>query len=303
MNLRWCRKYALVLSVLVITGAHAIAQDVLVRGGFLNDSIKVGEETSFYLSARYPKQLNILFPDTTSVFGSFEFRRKEYFPTHTEDTVSTDSVIYYLTTFEVDSTLYLSLPVFQINLQDCTLHKSNQDSILLSHTVKRLPDSLTADLPLKATVAYHDVPYPFNYPVAITMAMVLLITSAVIWFVFGKKIRRQLRLKQMQKAHQKFAAAYTRHLDIVKKEFTIGSAEATLAVWKKYMEQLNARPYTKLTTRETIQLEKDESLGANLRSIDGAIYGHNVNVVPSLENLKMFADQRFTQKLEEVKHG
>ncbi|MDH4296632.1 MAG: hypothetical protein OEV74_10155, partial [Cyclobacteriaceae bacterium] len=79
--------------------------------------------------------------------------------------------------------------------------------------------------------------------------------------------------------------------------------ENALSQWKKYMEQLEARPYTKLTTRETLQLEKNESLGHNLHVIDGAIYGHNTTVIESLEHLKAFADQRFSQKLEEVKHG
>ena len=63
------------------------------------------------------------------------------------------------------------------------------------------------------------------------------------------------------------------------------------------------RPYTKLTTRETMQLEKNESLGKNLQAIDGAIYGHNTRIVESLEHLKAFADQRFVQKVEEVKNG
>jgi hypothetical protein len=69
------------------------------------------------------------------------------------------------------------------------------------------------------------------------------------------------------------------------------------------MENLEARPYTKLTTRETMQLENNDVLGRNLHAIDGAIYGHNTAVVESLENLKQFADQRFSKKLEEVKHG
>jgi hypothetical protein len=69
------------------------------------------------------------------------------------------------------------------------------------------------------------------------------------------------------------------------------------------MEQLESRPYTKLTTRETVRIENNEDLGKNLHSIDGAIYGHNTRVIESLESLKQFADQRFGKKVEEVKHG
>jgi hypothetical protein len=69
------------------------------------------------------------------------------------------------------------------------------------------------------------------------------------------------------------------------------------------MEQLEAIPYTKLTTLELTRIETDESLRKNLRSIDGALYGHTTSALQSLEDLKGFADQRFAKKLEDVKHG
>jgi hypothetical protein len=50
-------------------------------------------------------------------------------------------------------------------------------------------------------------------------------------------------------------------------------------------------------------MENNEVLGKILHTVDGAIYGHNTAVLEPLENLKQFADQRFVQKLEEVKNG
>ncbi|MBA4055440.1 MAG: hypothetical protein C0490_12060, partial [Marivirga sp.] len=105
------------------------------------------------------------------------------------------------------------------------------------------------------------------------------------------------------KAHQAFLESYSSQVENIKAAFSSISTEGALSLWKKYMEQLEARPYTKLTTRETMKMENNESLGKNLHAIDRAIYGHNIQVVESLENLKKFADQRFVQKLEEVKHG
>ena len=69
------------------------------------------------------------------------------------------------------------------------------------------------------------------------------------------------------------------------------------------MEQLEARPYTKLTTRETARLIKEPALRDDLSAIDKAIYGHDTAVVKALENLKAFADQQFSRKMKEVKHG
>jgi hypothetical protein len=89
----------------------------------------------------------------------------------------------------------------------------------------------------------------------------------------------------------------------LKTTFTTPTTESALAAWKRYMEQLESRPYTKLTTRETLRLIKEPALTEHLSRIDKAIYGHNTSVIESLENLKTFAEQQFKRKLKEVQHG
>ena len=280
------------------------AQDVIVRGGFFKDSLRVGDQSGFYLAAEYPTNLNILFPDSTFNFTPFEYESKTYLPTKTNKGRSYDSVIYLLSTFEIDRVQALSLPVFQLNPMDCTVYLSRRDTILLTELVKDLPDTVTLqNLPLKVNIAYEDVPYTFNYPIVVLIVGVLLVLSVVTWVLFGKKIRRHFRLKRMQKAHHKFLETFNVQLDSIKSAFSSVTTENALSQWKKYMEQLDSRPYTKLTTKETLQMEKNESLGRNLHTIDGAIYGHDTAVVESLESLRNFADRRFVQKLEEAKHG
>ena len=298
------KKSISVLLMLMSSMWPLLAQDVTVRSGFFLDSLKIGDQTGFYLAAKYPSNLNIIFPDSTYNFTPFEYERKRYFPTQTTQGQSYDSVVYYLSTFEVDRVQTLSLPVFQLNPQDCTKFASPPDTILLTELVKNLPDTLTAEnLPLRVNTIYENVSYLFNYPVLIISIAVLLVGSLIVWFAFGKKIIRHFRLKKMLKAHQKFLDSYSAQIDAVKTAFSSVTTESALSLWKKYMENLEARPYTKLTTRETMQLENNDVLGRNLHAIDGAIYGHNTAVVESLENLKLFADQRFSKKLEEVKHG
>ena len=69
------------------------------------------------------------------------------------------------------------------------------------------------------------------------------------------------------------------------------------------MEKLDARPYTKLTTRETLKLVNEPALSEHLGRIDQAIYGHNTVVLASLQQLKAFADQQYARKLKEVRRG
>lgn len=297
-------KYGMVVWIWLSCFNVSTAQDVRIRGGFIADSLAVGDETGFYLSARYPSNLNLIFPDSTFHYSPFEFVRKQYFPTETTSGKSYDSVIYYLSTFEIDRVQTLSLPIFQLNPQDCTTYDTDVDTIFLIELAKNLPDTLTAqNLPLKENTLYENVSSHFNYPVLIISIVVLLVITALVWIVFGKQIRRHFRLKKMFKAHQRFLEAYTFQMENLKAAFSATHAENALAQWKRYMEELESRPYTKLTTRETTQLENDARLGRNLHSIDGAIYGHNTSIIEPLENLKQFADQRFAKKLEEVKHG
>ena len=298
---KMCRM--VVIFVLCCLG-EAHAQDVIVRGGFFKDSLRVGDQTGFYLIAKYPTNLNILFPDSAFSFAPFEYENKKYFPTKTNKGMSYDSVIYYLSTFEVEPIQSLSLPVYQLNPMDCTIYVSERDTIVLSELVKDLPDTVTIkNLPLKVNVAYENVPYAFNYLVAGIIVGVLLVVGGVVWIVFGKKIRRHYRLKKMQKAHQRFLEVFNQQVESIRTAFSSVTTESALSQWKKYMEQLEARPYTKLTTKETLQLENNELLGRNLHTVDAAIYGHDTSVIESLESLRHFADRRFVQKLEEVKNG
>lgn len=282
------------------------AQEINVRSGFFEDSLVVGDHVRYYLSAEYDKNLNVLFPDSTYNFEPFEFESKRYFTTQTEDGISYDSVIYSLSTFEVDPVQYLSLKVFQVNPSDCTQYVSNTDSIKLTSLVTMKLDTIPVEkLPLKINDAYHYVSRFFNYPVAIIVISILLVTAAVVWFVFGKRIRKHFRTKRLIKAHQKFLEVYTQQVTALKNAFTPSGIESTLSLWKKYMEQLETRPYTKLTTRETQLIDNDAALIQNLKTIDGAVYGYvkDVAIVESLEQLKTFADNRFHHQLEKLKNG
>jgi hypothetical protein len=282
----------------------AFAQDVTVRGGFFLDSLRVGDEAGFYLSAKYPSNLNLVFPDSSFNYGPFEFVSKQYFPTRTTSGQSYDSVIYYLTTFEIDPLQMLSLPVFQLNEGDSTAYQTDIDTVALIELARNIPDTVTAQtLPLRENTIHENVPKHFNYPILFISLVVLLVVIVIVWVVFGKTIRKHFKVKRMLKAHQRFLEVYDQQIEAIKAAFSSAQTENALSHWKKYMEQLESRPYTKLTTRETVRIENNEALGKNLHSIDGAIYGHNTRVVESLESLKQFADQRFGKKVEEVRHG
>jgi hypothetical protein len=279
-------------------------QEIKVRGGFFSDSVGIGQQTKYYLTATYPSKLNVIFPDSTYTFTPFEFEGKKYFPTQSSRGVSYDSVIYALSTFEVDSVQTLALPVFVVSEKDSVEFTGNLDTIVLSQLVQSVPDTISADkLPLKMNTAYQRVFFLFNYPIWMISIGVFVMLAAIVFFIFGKRIRKYIRIKRLKKNHAKFLETYTTQIDQVKSTFSPVVTESTLATWKKYMEQLESTPFTKLTTREILQLEKDEFLGNNLKGVDKAIYGHPYSVVEPLERLRDYAGNKFLKKLDEISHG
>jgi hypothetical protein len=309
---RWSRlplvagsiRLKLLLLVLICSLHFAYAQDVKVSGGFLSDSIKIGEQTAFYLSVRYPSNLNILFPDSAADFAPFEYQKRKYFPTRTKNGISKDSTLYYLTTFEIDKVQGLSLTAYVLNERDCTSYASNTDSLQLIELVAQIPDSIAIQkLPLMENTRYEPVSLEFNYLIALAALGIVVILVLLAWIFFGKRIQRYFKTRRLLKKHRAFTVAYGQSIDQIQKTFNPVSAEGALSLWKKYLEQLEARPYTKLTSREMLALLNDEPLAVNLRNIDKAIYGHNTSVVDSLQHLRAVADQRFNQKLQKLKHG
>ncbi|MBX2970189.1 MAG: hypothetical protein KF803_12535 [Cyclobacteriaceae bacterium] len=278
---------------------------VKVTGGFIQDSTKIGIPFNYYLTARYPSNLQVLFPDSTWKFEEFEFQKKRYFPTVTQQGESYDSAVYTLLTFEVDEVQFLALPVFQLQKVDCTYHIPPRDSIVLSLLVTEpVPDSLSAqDLPLKTNTGYQRVFFLFNYPILLIVLVSLVVLTVALWLIFGKRIRKHFRLKRLNGNHQKFLQTFSAYLQQLQSQFSAEHTERALFLWKKYIENLEGKPYTKLTTRETLLLEADTRLRESLPVLDKAIYGHNNQVLEPLNQLKALAEEKFGKKVEEINHG
>lgn len=290
------------LLALIMFQANA---QVKVNGGFIEDSVRIGDPITYYLTAQYPTHLTILFPDSTFTFSPFEFSKKIYVPTQSNLGISYDSVVYQLFTFDVSAIQYLSLPVFVVAEKDCTRYVPQRDSVLLAAMVKApIPDSISAEnLPLLTNTAYQRVSFLLNYPVLLIGIGILLIIALVVWIAFGKKIRKYFRLKRLYRNHATFIQIFSDKLRLLQAQFTTEQTEAALSLWKKYLEQLEGKPFTKLTTRETLMLEKDEQLGASLQAIDRAIYGSSTTVTEPLTHLQQIAEMRFTHRIETLRNG
>lgn len=290
--------------VLVFVFFFSSAQEVKVRGRFLQDSVRLGEPVSFYLTASYPASTTVLFPDSTFSFAPFEFQKKSFIPTRTNQGVSYDSVVYTLTTFEVDSLQFLQLPLFVVNEKDCVTVSSSIDTLLFSRLVKQLPDTVQlANVPLKTNTNYLQVSWLLNYPVVLLAIGILLVVLAVAWLIFGKRIKKYFRVKKLTKNHQTFVTQLSNAVEQLQTNFSPQATESALYLWKKYIENLIDKPFTKFTTKEINELEKDERMILSLSAIDRMIYANQQDRIDHFANLKSYSEDQFYKKLEEIKNG
>lgn len=290
--------------LLTFISSVCISQEIQVKGHFEGDTVKLGQPIQFHLTATYPRSVQILFPDSTFSFAPFEFQKKKFFTTKTENGISYDSVIYTLSTYEIDSLQRLALPVFQLQKKDCLVYYSETDTVFFKKLVNAVPDSLDINqLPLKTNTAYNPVSWLLNYPLALIIGGSLLLIAILVWIIFGKRIRKYFTVKQLTRSHAAFMNRFEQSVEKVKSSFSPELAESSVLIWKKYMEELSAKPYTKYTSREIRETENDE-LGQTLHSVDRMVYGRiSPETFDSFQQLKDFTQNRFNQKIEEVKHG
>lgn len=296
-------RFILVSFIMVSFFAQGQQETVVkVRGQFLTDSIKIGQPFPYALAADYPSDKNILFPDSSFAFAPFEFAGKKFFPTKTIDGISHDSAIYYFNSFEIDSVQSLRLPVFEVQEQDSILIWTEEDNVWLKHLVTMATDSVEApNLPLKVNTLYEPVAWLFNYPLASIAIGILILFLILLWVIFGKRIRKYFKARSMRKSFDKYIRSFSDSIESLKISYSISGAEKTLGIWKKYLEALEDRPFTKYTSREILKSTEKDSLAAPLSSVDRMLYaGVKPPSLDAFYELKSYSEDCFYKKLQEL---
>ena len=277
------------------------AQDNKPSGYFLKDSVKIGEPVPFIFSYSDRKNRPVIFPDSLYNFAPFELIDKAYFDTKSDSIVSIDSAVYYLSTFEIDTVQYLTLPVFVMLGDDSLSVYSNQDSIILNQVVLQMPDSIN----LEENAFYRPVGLEFNYPYWIVALITLGVLALIVLFVYGKKIKKRIQLYRLKKKLEKFNLSFDEEIEGLNADPTKEKIEHVLIFWKTYMERLEKIPYRKLTTKEIVTVQQNSSLEETLKSIDRNIYSPiKVNALQNdFEFLKDYSTDRYNHVTELIRNA
>lgn len=279
----------------------AYGQEIEVKGGFVQDSLKIGLNVEYWMAARYPVDMDLFLPDSNFDFSPYELADRKYFETKADSAFALDSVVYSLQSFEIDLVQYLQLPATLIQHKDSTRIFTEKDSISLVELVAQATDTTK----LKTNTDYQRVGQQFNTPLLLIILGVLAVIALIILLAFGKKIQRHFLLKRMTKAHKKFLYSLSTQIELLKNSGEPNVAEVTMSIWKKYQESIEKKPFTKLTSKEMVQYDFAEELADSLKMIDRCVYGKisSETVYQNFQYLEGFTQNRYDHHIEKIKYG
>ena len=297
-------KYLIINTLLLIITQKNIAQIpswTPPKGKFLSDSVKVGLPVKYALSYRHKATADVFFPDSAYNFAPFEMVKREYFNTVTDQNGSLDSVVYTLISFEVTPVQELSLPVYVRAKRDCTRVFAPMDYVILNSIIN--PNVNIDSLSLKKDTRLIPIAQQVNFPLIFLIIIgLLLITGMVFWF-FGKPIRRQIRLFNFKRRYDDFRKLFqrlSRGTEDAKKR--LENIEKAVVLWKKYIERIENKPFTTFTTKEILDNLKDNRLSDALREIDATVYGgvYSSKTIASLQVLQELAEGLYRERRVEM---
>lgn len=277
-----------------------MAQNAKPNGDFLEESTKIGQPVKYALSFHHPKKMELFFPDSSYSYAPFEFISKEYYPTRTEDSISVDSVVYVLRTFEVKKNIELSLPVFIVEQGDTTHLYSTHDKVSIRQYLEEVPDSLV----FQSETAYTPLKRKFNYPYALASLLLLILLGLLFYLILGKAVLRNYRLYKMHNNHIQFLRIFEQLHKEMSDSPNVSAMETVLGEWKNYLARLEQKPINTFTTTEIISLFNKEELKESLQEVDRSIYSGIMAEDPAraLAVLKKFSNKRYKKRRKEVKN-
>ncbi|RXK48229.1 hypothetical protein [Aquirufa rosea] len=247
---------------------------IQIKGQFLEDSVKIGQQIHYSLSVRHGKNQEIFFPGINQRFGAFQAVERTYFPTRTDASGSIDSAVYTFQLFEIENQHSLAIPVYLMQEADCTKIFPKKDYIyikrLVPHPEKINLDSLYQHVPIAPLQPKTDLKNVVIWGLAL-----LILTGLIYWFL-GNSLKKWFRLYLLWRKNAEFKRSFqrlTRNID--NNQIGLQNLEKAFSLWKKYLESLTIKPFTTFTTKEMVDALENKQLAKVLHEMDSAIYGGN----------------------------
>ena len=292
----------LILSLLMVQSIYSLnAQKIEYKGYFIKENKTIGDTIYFISTINYPKNIEIIQPDSSNDYKTFEYIDKLIFPSLKIEDRVLDSTIYLLRTFNTDTIQSLQLSSYIINNSDSLKITSTEDNLIISNQIKKIDQSLK----VKYNTFLSKINKLINYKYIAYIIAIILVIIGLTYILFGKKIVIFFKIHRLKKAFQSFESKFQKQQIIYKKEKSKYEIEKLLVIWKVFMEFISNKTYLSSTTKEIEKFNSNKKIISSLKEFDKTIYSPNKNILESkdINNLFNEATYNFNLKLEKIKNG
>lgn len=257
----------------------------------LTKNASVGQDIQVALTYKHNAKVDVFFPNEATYFKPFELENYEFFPTHTKDSISLDSVIYTIRTFNVDKVQTLNLPVWTFIENDSTAFWSNRDSLLLSELVS---DSLLKEPKLVSSADFIKKKENRMLSIGLLVFLGTLALIGLLALVFQNQIKKQILLYRFQERQNTYNKTF---LSLMKSDLNPESLEEVLGLWRNQMKWMENKPFDSLSSVE-IEKVSGEKVGLAIREIETSLFGgQNSERIPlALQILYSYSKERFRER-------
>ena len=292
----------LILSLLIVQSIYSLnAQKIEYKGYFIKENKTIGDTIYFISTINYPKNIEIIQPDSSNDYKTFEYIDKLIFPSLKIEDRVLDSTIYLLRTFNTDTIQSLKLSSYIINNNDSLKITSTEDNLIISNQIKKIDQSLK----VKYNTILSKINKLINYKYVTYIIAIILLIIGLTYILFGKKIVMFFKIHRLKKAFKSFETKFQKQHMIYRKEKSKNEIEKLLVIWKMFMEFISNKTYLSSTTKEIEKFNSNKKIISSLKEFDKNIYSPNKNILESkdINNLFNEAKHNFNVKLKNIKNG
>ena len=246
------------------------SQEINYKIYFLDKEIKIGDSIKLVSVIKYPKEIELIQPDSSYKFFPFTFIKKKNFQSKLNQELIFDSTLYFLRSFEIDSIQFIKLNSFILKENDSLEISSNFDTVYFRSLVENV------DQNIKMNLSYNNILSILNTYRLTLYSITFILSIFIFYLIFRKKIIQYIRKRKVLKNHNLFKVEFEK----LNKQFKLDSnkknLEKILLKWKRYMENLSLIPYSSMTSKEIIEFTDDMNLIESLRYLDKIIYSNKL---------------------------
>lgn len=287
-----------IVILIFIFSSKLFSQEINYQIYFLEKDIKIGDSIKLVSIINYPKEIELIQPDSSFQFFPFSFVKKENFESKLNERIISDSSLYILRSFEIDSIQSIRLNSFILNGKDCLEISSNYDTVYFKSLVNN------TDQKVKKNMSFNEILLIINTYKLLLYSIVFICLILAVYLLFRKKIIAYFRKRKVLKSY----ALFNKEFEKIKKQFKTNAdknnLEKIILIWKRYIEKLTSIPYSSMTTKEIIDFFDNENLIKSLKYIDEMIYSDKLIEMDkfSFKYLLDYADSKTKELIKKIEN-